>query len=119
MTSILDSVKKVCNIDINDTAFDDELILHINSIFLTLNQLGIGSEIPYAITNASDSWTDFFDDSPEIEMVKSYIGLKVRMIFDPPTIGAVADAFKSNISEMEWRLNVQVDPGSEVIPPNG
>lgn len=119
MTSILDSVKKVCNIDLNDEAFDDELILHINSVFLALNQLGVGPKVPYSITDASDSWTDFFGDNPEIEMVKTYVGLKVRTVFDPPTIGAVSEAIKSAVAEMEWRLNVQVDPGSEVIPPNG
>ena len=109
--SILNSVKKLLGgIAAENTAFDDTVIMHINSVFQILYQMGVGPTTPFSIEDASAVWSDFTNDISELSMVKSYVGLKVQQIFDPPQGGAVADAAKRMIDEMEWRLNIQVDP---------
>lgn len=111
MDSILTSVKKMIGVHEDDTSFDVDIILAINSVFSILYQLGVGPKTSqFAITGASETWTDFMVDE-NVEMVKNYVGLKVKMIFDPPTIGTLAEAYKNQIAEYEWRLNVAVDPG--------
>lgn len=114
--SILNSVKKLLGgIVAEYTAFDDQIIMHINSIFQILYQMGVGPETPFSIEDNSAVWGDFTSDISELSMVKSYIGLKVQQIFDPPQGGAVAEAAKRMIDELEWRLNVQVDPADTFI----
>lgn len=110
MDSILTSVKKILGITEDYEHFDADIIMHINSVFLILQQMGVGPEIPFTITDKSAVWTDFTSDVDKIAMVKTYMGLKVRMIFDPPTQGSVAEAYKAQIAECEWRLNVACDP---------
>lgn len=111
MDSILTSVKKMIGVHEDDTSFDVDIILAINSVFSILYQLGVGPKASqFAIHSASETWTDFMVDE-NVEMVKNYVGLKVKMIFDPPTIGTLAEAYKNQIAEYEWRLNVAVDPG--------
>ncbi len=109
--SILNSVKKLLGGLVPEyTAFDDQIIMHINSVFQILYQLGVGPSVPFVIEDDTAIWTDFTDDMPTLSMVKSYVGLKVQQMFDPPQSGAVAEAAKRMIDELEWRLNVQVDP---------
>ena len=111
--SILNSVKKLLGGLVPEyTAFDDPIITHINSVFQILYQLGIGPSVPFTIEDESAVWSDFTDDISTLSMVKSYMGLKVQQMFDPPQGGAVAEAAKRTIDEMEWRLNVQVDPST-------
>ena len=110
MDSILTSVKKILGITEDYEHFDADIIMHINSVFLILRQMGVGPETPFRIEDKSAVWTDFTEDIAQIEMVKTYMGLKVRMIFDPPTQGSVAEAYKAQIAECEWRLNVECDP---------
>lgn len=111
--SILNSVKKLLGgITAEDTAFDEQIIMHINSVFQILYQLGVGPSTPFSIEDSSAVWGDFTSDISELSMAKSYVGLKVQQIFDPPQGGAVADAAKRMIDELEWRLNVQVDPAT-------
>lgn len=110
MDSILNSVKKILGITPEYEHFDADIIMHINSVFLILNQMGVGPESPFVIEDASATWDDFSSEINNIEMVKSYVGLKVRQIFDPPQGGAVSEALKNQIAEFEWRLNVAVDP---------
>lgn len=107
--SILLNVKQILGISDNDTSFDQEIIMHINSVFLVLNQLGVGPKEGYSISGYSDEWSDYIGSNANLNGVKTYMGLKVRMIFDPPTSGSIAEAFKSLISELEWRLNLEVD----------
>lgn len=107
--SILTSVKKLLGIQDDYTHFDADLIIHINSAFSVLHQLGVGPEEPFKITGDEESWGEFTLDNNKIEMVKSYVGLKCRLIFDPPTIGSHMEAVKEQISELEWRLNAVVD----------
>ena len=107
--SILDSIKKILGMPPEYDAFDTDLVIHINSVFGILTQLGVGPEGGFSISDNTTLWKAYLGDSKDLEMVKSYIALKVRLIFDPPTIGAVMDAMKEQIRELEWRLNVQVD----------
>ena len=109
--SILDTIKKLVGPSITYDAFDFDLMIHINSAFTILNQLGLGPIEGFKITGPNETWSDFLGENTiNLEAVKTYIYLKVRMAFDPPTSGAMTDAYKEMIKELEWRLNVQVDP---------
>lgn len=109
MDSILTSIKKMLGPEEEYTHFDTDIIIHINSVFSILNQMGVGPEEGFSIRDSSSVWTDFISDAKKIEMVKSYIYLKVKLIFDPPTSSAVIEAMNKQISEFEWRLNVAVE----------
>lgn len=109
--SILYSIKKMLGLDPDYAAFDIDIILHINSVFMILRQLGIGPEDGYAITGPDETWEDYLGSTKLLEAVKSYIYLKVRSVFDPPSNSYVMDAMQKQIAEYEWRLNVEVDPG--------
>lgn len=112
VNSILTSVKKMVGIDESYTHFDPDIIMHINTVFFTLNQLGVGPDTPFRIEDASTTWDEFMEDG-ELEAVKSYMFLRVRMLFDPPTNGTLVNSINESIKEFEWRLNVQVDPEEE------
>lgn len=114
MDSILESVKKMLGIESDYEHFDPDIVMHINSVFLILNQLGVGPEKPYAITSADETWNDFFLESDVINLVKSYMYLKVRLIFDPPTTGVLHEAMERQVQEFEWRLNVQAEGGVSI-----
>lgn len=114
MESILTSVKKMLGITEEYEHFDNDLIMHINSVFMILNQIGVGPNKPYTITGSDETWNDFFLDTDPIELVKSYIYLKVRLIFDPPTTGVLHEAMERQITEFEWRLNVQAEGGMSI-----
>ena len=109
MDSILTSVKKIIGISEEDESFDTDLITHINSVLMILNQLGVGPEDGFSITDKSAVWTDVIGDNKLIEATKTFVGLKVRLIFDPPTSSAVLDSINKTISELEWRINVMVE----------
>ena len=109
--SILLSVKKQLGIADDDTGFDDVIIIDINSVFGVLTQLGVGPDEGYSISDDSATWSDYLGDTKLLEIVKAYMYLKVRMIFDTPTSGAMNSAHEQLISEYEWRINVMVDPG--------
>ena len=108
--SILTSVKKMLGIAPEYTHFDADIIMHINSVFSILTQLGVGSPNGFVITGVENKWSDFITDDSRIEMIKSYVYQKVRLIFDPPTNSAVIEAINRSISEFEFRINVAVDP---------
>lgn len=110
MNSILDSIKKMLGIDSTYTAFDTDIIIHINSVFMVLRQIGAGPKEGFSITGQTETWGDYISDMSLLELIKTYMYLKVRMIFDPPTSSSTAEAFKNQISEFEWRISVQVDP---------
>lgn len=111
MESILTSIKKLLGITEEYAHFDNDIIMHINSVFMTLNQLGIGPEDGFTITSDEALWTDFLGESKNIEAVKTYTYLRVRMLFDPPSSSAVMDSMKRQIDEFEWRLNIQAEKG--------
>lgn len=109
MDSILTSVKKLLGIAEEDTSFDTDLIIHINSVFSILIQLGVGSPEGFSIEDNTAVWTDFIKDGTNLELVKSYVYMKVRLLFDPPTSSSAIETSKSLINELEWRINVTVD----------
>lgn len=111
MESILTSIKKLLGIPETYEQFDMDVIMHINSALFVLTQLGVGPSGGFSITDKTAKWTDFVTDVNKIESIKSYIYLKVRLLFDPPTSSAVTEAINRQISELEWRINLAVDPG--------
>lgn len=110
MDSILTSIKKLLGITEEYTHFDVDLIMHINSVFMILNQLGVGPSEGFAIEDDTATWDDFIEDPTQLQAVKSYVYMKVKLLFDPPLSSAVMEAMNRTISEFEWRLNVAVDP---------
>lgn len=105
MDSILTSVKKMLGIAEEYTHFDADLIMHINSVFMILAQLGVGPSEGFFIEDDTATWDEFIQDKKEINSVKSYVGLKVRLLFDPPTSSSQIDNANKLINELEWRLN--------------
>lgn len=112
MDSILTSIKKLLGIAADYTHFDTDVIIHINSAFDILNQLGVGPSEGFKITDESEVWTDFIEDTTKLESIKTYIYLKVSLWFDPPTSSAILSAKERQISELEWRLNVAAEQES-------
>lgn len=110
MESILTSVKKMLGIPEDYEHFDADIIMHINSVFMILTQLGVGPAEGFIIMDEDATWNDFIQDNKKIQSVKSYMYLKVRLLFDPPLSSAVIDSMTRLINELEWRLNVAVDP---------
>lgn len=109
MESILTSIKKLLGIDEEYTQFDNDIIMHINTVFLNLTQLGVGPEEGFLIEDDSATWDDFIGDSNQLQAVKTYVYLKVKLLFDPPLSSSVIESINRIISELEWRLNVAVD----------
>lgn len=114
MESILASVKKTLGIDETHTGFDEDIILHINSVFAILQQMGVGPEEGFSISDDSAIWYDYISDVNQLNFVKSYIYLKVRLLFDPPVSSGAIESINKLISELEWRLFVATDPVDEV-----
>lgn len=110
MESILTSIKKMLGITEEYEHFDPDIIMHINSVFMVLTQLGVGPSKGFYIEDSQATWGDFLGDPTQLQMVKTYMGLKVRLLFDPPTSSTVMNAITQSINEFEWRLNVAVDP---------
>ena len=106
ISSILISTKKVLGIGEGYTAFDEDIIMHINSAFSTLNQLGVGPEEGFYIYDETAEWEDIELPDNQLNHVKTFIFLKVRLMFDPPTTSFVLEAMERQIKEFEWRLNV-------------
>lgn len=109
--SILGTIKKMLGISYTDDGFNTDIIMDINAVFMILNQLGVGPDDCFSILSNNEVWSDFIGESTNIEGVKSYIYLKVRLMFDPPASSSILDAINRQISELEWRLNLQVEQG--------
>lgn len=107
--SILISIKAQLGIQEEYTAFDQQLIMHINSVFMVLKQLGVGPTAGFAISDKTSVWHDFLPSDKNLEATKSYVGMRVRMLFDPPTTSIVAESMNRMINEFEWRLNVETE----------
>ena len=104
MNSILGSIKKNLGLREEDTSFDDDIVMHINSVLGILNQMGVGSKEIFQITGPDETWTDFLNDNFKIPYIKSYVEKKVKTLFDPPTSSTVAQALSESIKELEYRL---------------
>lgn len=108
--SILLSIKKLLGIEKDYTNFDTDIIIHINTAIMVLSELGVGPQDKiFKISSKEDKWNDFISDEDNLEGVKTYIYLKVKIVFDPPQHGPTLEAFKESIKEYEWRLNHQAE----------
>lgn len=107
--SILTSVKKLLGIAEEYTQFDTDIIIHINTIFMALQQMGIGPKDGFSITDENDIWTDFMEDSILLNSVKTYMYLRVKLLFDPPLTSSTVDSFNKLISELEFRMNSKAE----------
>ena len=106
MNSVLTSIKKLLGIAEEYKQFDQDLIIHINSVLMALTQIGVGRCEGMRIRDGSTTWNDLLSNISNLEAVKTYVYLKVKMVFDPPTSSSVMDAMNRSISEYEWRLNI-------------
>ena len=117
--SILNSIKKILSIPEDYDVFDQDVILHTNSVFSTLHQLGLGPVHGFEITGPDEVWRDFLGGKLPYNATKSYVYLRVRLLFDPPTTSYMITAMKEQILELEWRLNVTRESELvETIPPS-
>lgn len=107
MDSILETTKKVLGIAGEYTQFDVDITLHINSVLAILSQLGIGPEEGFSITGNTENWSDFLPKGSRLEAAKTYVCLKVRLLFDPPQSGAVIECIERQLGELEWRLTAE------------
>lgn len=112
-TSILTSVKKLLGIAEDYTEFDVDIVLHINTVFMTLSQLGIGPEGGFFINDKNSTWDTYTSNKEYSEAVKSYIALKVRLLFDPPQNSNMSTVIEKQIQELEWRLLTSKETGGE------
>lgn len=119
--SILISTKKILGLAEDYTAFDLDIITHINTAFSTLTQLGVGPVEGFMIEDERAEWDDYLNDDNQLNSVRSYVFLRVRQLFDPPTTSYLIDAMEKQIEQLEWRLNVHreetdwVDPNIEIV----
>lgn len=113
MESILTSIKKFLGIEKEYEHFDPDIIMHINSVFMDLTQIGVGPAEGFSIEDDTSAWTDFIPDTKNLQAVKSYIYLRVRLLFDPPSSSAVIEAMNRDIQRYEWRLNVAAESKSD------
>ena len=103
--NILNSIKKLLGIPEDYTAFDQDIMIHINSVFMILSELGVGPSNGYSLKEGTEKWGDFISDDENLEGIKTYVYMKVKTIFDPPLNSAVLASMKELISEFEWRIN--------------
>lgn len=107
--SILNSIKKLLGITEDYNQFDTDIIIHINTAFSILTQMGVGSDDGFVITGSDETWTDYLPIGSRLELVKTYVYQRVRLMFDPPSSSAVMEAMNRSITELEWRIYITVD----------
>lgn len=113
MESILATVKAHLGLTEDDTSFDEQITDNINSVFMILNQLGVGPKTCFAIEDDSETWSDFLGTATNLNAVKTYMYMRVRLMFDPPTSSSHLSAMQEQCKELECRMNYNVDPGEE------
>lgn len=115
MESILLTIKKLLGIPEEYTQFDVDIIMFINTTFMILRQMGVGPATGYSIADGFALWTDYMsDEDPNFETVKTYIGMKARLMFDPPTGSVHMECLKSMINELEWRLKEEAETPTKI-----
>ena len=107
--NILNSIKKLLGIPEDYTAFDQDIMIHISSVFMILSELGVGPSNGYSLKDGTEKWGDFISDDENLEGIKTYVYMKVKTIFDPPLNSAVLASMKELISEFEWRINNEAE----------
>lgn len=126
-SSILTSIKKMLSIEEDYEYFDVDITIFINGALFTLNQLGVGPESGFVVTDKNDTWSSFVGNVKDLEAIKTFVYLKTRLLFDPPQMGYLVDAINKQCDELVWRINVQVendrspapDPPDPPLPPIG
>jgi hypothetical protein len=124
LASILTSTKKTLGIAEDYTAFDEDIIMHINTVFSTLNQLGLGPAEGFAISDKTPVWADFIGTDNRLNNVKSYMYMRVRLMFDPPSTSYLIASMERQVEQLEWRMNTEreshawVDPNPVVVGDN-
>lgn len=108
--SILKTIKQLIGCPDDFEQFDLDLTIHINSAFATLTQLGVGPKEGYRITGPDNVWSEFEEDTHKASLIKDYVYIKTRLLFDPPTSGSLMDSLKEQLKEMEWRLYIMYYP---------
>lgn len=109
--SILKSIRKLVGAGESESPFDEDLIIHINTVLMALNQMGVGKS-PFLVTGEGETWSDFLGQRTDLEGVKTYVTARVRMIFDPPSSSSTTQAYNDVIKELEWRLYVANNPAN-------
>lgn len=109
MESILNSIKKLLGVAPDYTQYDSDIIMHINSVLMTVTQLGVGPDDGFYISDGTEEWTDLIEEAGTIEAVKSYVYLKVRLLFDPPSSGVLVESINRQASELEWRIRERAE----------
>ena len=110
MDSILTTVKKLLGIDEEDVSFDTDIIVSINTAIPSLSQMGIGPPNGFIVISKDQKWTDYIRDTTiNLEGVKTYLYLKTKLIFDPPTNSTVIQSIENNLKELEWRMMLAVE----------
>ena len=108
--NILNDVKQAIGIMPDYTVFDHTLIMHINSVFMILQQMGVGPVKGFKLKDGTEHWSDYLSETDEkYEPAKSYVCLKVRLLFDPPSSSTHMECIKQLINELEWRLNFEYE----------
>lgn len=107
--SILETIKKLLGIDTECKDFDIDVIVNINTVISALTQMGVGPEEGFSITGSDETWNDFIEELHGFEMIKTYIYLKVKNIFDPPQQQSLIGSSERIISEIEYRIRIQVE----------
>lgn len=114
--SILTSTKKILGLEEDYEAFDLDIITHINTVFFSLNQLGIGPIKGFMIEDKTSVWGDYVSEDLNLNAVKTYVYLRVRLLFDPPTVSYLVSALQEQVKELEWRLNVYREEETWKLP---
>lgn len=114
--SILTTIKALLGLESDYDAFDGEILVFINTSFLALRQLGVSSAEGFSVKDSTETWTDLLGTTVDLDAVKSYIYIKVRLLFDPPSSSYVLDAFTKQLAELEFRINVTADPYVATTP---
>lgn len=106
--SILGTIKKMLGLDTDYNAFDTDIIVHINSVFMVLNQLGVGPTKPFVIADGTSTWSDF-STTTDLEALKTYTYIRTKILFDPPDKSYVLESYNKILQELEWRMVAQVE----------
>lgn len=109
MNSVLDTIKHMLGIESECTHFDDEIIVNINSVLMALNQFGLGPKEGLFISDKETTWEELLNSRKDMECVKAFIYLKVRLLFDPPTNSFTIESIQRQIQELEWRIITQLE----------
>jgi len=117
MESILTSIKSLLGIQEDMTNFDQDIMIHINTVFFQLEQIGVNPGTYFSIVDKTATWESYTLTNLNLQIIKSYMYFKVRLMFDPPISGSLVELMKTQVAELEWRIMISVDPKPIVVAP--